>query len=358
MERKSRVLFVRIGLMERYAGPREGDERPEGGGKHNVENLGHEAFNFYQGFGETLYGIFGIVRAHVTNPKIDLRKIDPALQTEEESLDGVLVIFVAPHPNGLRIVGWYRDATVYSQSVPYPETVRQSVDQYFAEHNINPPGFGEYRIKANRKSAVLLPVSVRTSTPPVPRGEDGMGQSNVCYAYANGVPKLSPWIDAAIEFVNKYRGTSLLDAEVDAEAAAFDVQERAQGFQTDVEVRKVIEEYAMNMAREKLCGMGFRKFANTSAWACYDYTCELDGSLHYVEVKGTQTAGSSVILTKNEVKHAQKHPKNSIAVIVRDVRLNAEKRPHGGTTDDILPWSVKDSSLDPIQYMWTVTKQT
>ena len=44
-----RIFFVRIGRMISYAGPqkgKEGDERPEEAGKHNVDKLGHEAFNF------------------------------------------------------------------------------------------------------------------------------------------------------------------------------------------------------------------------------------------------------------------------------------------------------------------------
>lgn len=230
MEPKSRVLFVRVGRMVWYAGPREGDERPEGGGEYNVDHLGHEAFNFYQGFGETFYGIFGIVRPNVTNPRINLRRIDPAISSDVERIDGVLAIFVAPYPNGLRIVGWYRDATVYSKSVPYPEIVKQRIAQYFAERKITAAGFGEYRIKAHRGSVVLLPVNIRTSTPPIPSGQDGMGQSKVCYRYANGVLKSFRWIDAAIDFVNSHRGPNFLNAESDAEAASFDAQEAAAGF--------------------------------------------------------------------------------------------------------------------------------
>src|SRR5438105_13295993 len=106
-----RIFFVRIGRMISYAGPqkgKEGDERPEEAGKHNVDKLGHEAFNFFPDFRGALYGTFGIMTEH-----IDLRKIDPALPKESNSVDGVLVVFVAPYEGGQRIVGWYRDATVH-----------------------------------------------------------------------------------------------------------------------------------------------------------------------------------------------------------------------------------------------------
>jgi hypothetical protein len=91
-----------------------------------------------------------------------------------------------------------------------------------------------------------------------------MGQSNVCYRYANGVLKSFRWIDAAIDFVNSYRGPNFLNAESDAEAASFDAQEAAAGFQPDGVIRNAVEEFAMARAREELCGMGFREFDNTS----------------------------------------------------------------------------------------------
>ena len=97
-----------------------------------------------------------------------------------------------------------------------------------------------------------------------------------------------------------------MNAEVDAEAGNFDIEERAEGFQSNAGVQEAIEEYAMDRAREKLCGLGFHNFKNTSAWACYDYSCEFEENLYYVEVQGTQTSGPSIILTKNEVSNIQK----------------------------------------------------
>lgn len=198
--------------MKFYNGPQLGDERPEGGGKHNLDKIGHEAFNFFD-FEGTLYGIVGIVRAHVKNPKMDLGKIDPAKRGKPE-LDRTLVIFVAPceDEGGMRIVGWYRDATVHSKSTPYPEKVRQRIERHFSDQGKGiDPSFSEYRFKANREKAVLLPVASRPSSPLIPKGKGGMGQSNVCYAYARGIPKESEWIQVAIDFVNNYHGRNLLN---------------------------------------------------------------------------------------------------------------------------------------------------
>src|SRR5207253_2449923 len=94
---------------------------------------------------------------------------------------------------------------------------------------------------------------------------------------------------------------------VNGEADSFHAQERAAGFQSDSTIREVVEKYAMKKAEEELSNLGFRSFDNTSDKKCYDYTCKRNGTLYYVEVKGTQGAGTSVILTKNEVEHSTQH---------------------------------------------------
>jgi len=91
--------------------------------------------------------------------------------------------------------------------------------------------------------------------------------------------------------------------EGEAEAESFGAQERAAGFQSNPEIRGVVEKYAMAKAEESLRRRGFTDFTDTSKRKCYDYTCGRGGILYYVEVKGTQGSGESVILTKNEVKH-------------------------------------------------------
>lgn len=353
MKPASRIVFVRVGRMISYSGPREGDERPLGGGKHNVNRLGHEAFNFFPDFGGTLYGTVGIMTEH-----IDLLNIDPTLARDSKSVDGVLVVFVAPYDGGQRIVGWYRNATVYRTSVPYPREVEDRIQEHFDSKGMSNNSFRNYRLKAKiSDGAVLLPVG-RREQDLIPSGHRGeMGQFNVCYAYKNRVRKTSPWIQRAIDFIDDYHGPNLLNSkpEAEAEAESFDAQERAAGFQPDSKIRVVIEEYAMKRAKKKLSGLGFNNFVNTSRRKCYDYTCERDGILYYVEVKGTQGSGASVILTKNEIEHGQKYQQHSIAVIVHHIRVN-KRSASKGTTHVCLPWILEGSALEPILYNWTVSR--
>jgi hypothetical protein len=354
MELASRIVFVRVGRMISYSGPREGDERPEGGGKHNVNRLGHEAFNFFRDFeGGTLYGTFGIMTEH-----IDLLNIDPTLARDSKNVGNVLVVFVAPYDGGQRIVGWYRDATVYRASVPYPREVQARIQKHFDAEGISNNSFRSYRLRAQiSDGAVLLPEG-RREQDLIPSGHRGeMGQFNVCYAYKNGVRKTSPWIQRAIDFIDDYHGSNLLNSNPEAEAKAesFDAQERAAGFQPDSKLRVVIEQYAMKRAKKKLGGMGFNNFVDTSSQRCYDYRCKKRGILHYVEVKGTQGSGASVILTKNEIKHGQKYKHHSIAVIVHHIRVNRGKASKG-TTQVCFPWILEGSALAPTHYKWTVSR--
>ena len=79
-------------------------------------------------------------------------------------------------------------------------------------------------------------------------------------------------------------------SESKAEAESFKTQERELGFQVNPEIRRVVEVYAMQVAKETLRGekYNFTDFDDTSASESYDYTCQGGGNTYYVEVKGTQ----------------------------------------------------------------------
>lgn len=143
--------------------------------------------------------------------------------------------------------------------------------------------------------------------------------------------------------------------EADAEAASFDAQERNAGFQSNTAIRLAVEKWAMDKAKMKLSVLGFSNFEDTSKRECYDYTCEQDGHLYYVEVKGTQGNGASVILTGNEIKHGKAHHPYSIAVIVHSVVVDSDGRASGGVPCVYLPWILESAVLTPIQYKWTIS---
>lgn len=341
----NRVLFARIGSMTHYAGPQKGDERPKGGGGYNKTNVGHELFNFAP-FNGRLYG------NRTGNGGINFARIDPR-SAGAKKLEEVLVIFVARQ----HIVGWYRGATVYATDAKLPVSAVKEMKRRVRQSPIKVKGFklGEYRFETAVGSATLLPTYERNQEVDG-NVKGGFGRSNVRYlARTGGKTKKSAWMNKAIQYVLTYDRANLLNdpsAEGNSEEAATVAQERAEGFQSDPQIRKIIEKHAMKEAPKALEKRGYRQFINTSATKSYDYTCRKLGETFFIEVKGTQTLGRSVILTKNEVKHVETNPGKCILVVVHSVKMAGKKVSKAGTADVTEKWQLSDGELNAVQYLW------
>jgi hypothetical protein len=342
--------------MVYYAGPKDGDEKPKGGGGYNARKLGHEVFNFAN-FAGHLYGF--VQPARSKDRSINLQLIDPSLAPGSQSLDKVLVVFVAPHEGGQRVIGWYRNGTVHRTRVPFPSEIKRIIARLLSQAGLKDASFGRYTVEASVADAVLLPTRERKKLPPIPRS-DGIGQSNVCYFHdRHGTPKSASWIKEVINFVESYRKENLLEdpqAETISADSAVIAQERAAGFQSNAAIREAIEKHSMTKARVYLTGKGYSKFKNTAKYECYDYTCEKKGATHFVEVKGTQTPGKSIILTGNEVKHITAYPSTSILVLVHSISVKGTKQPRVRGGDVLIreSWKLNPHDLMPMHYMWEV----
>lgn len=344
LPKPSRVLFARVGSMTFYAGPQSGDERPEGGGAYNKENLGHEVFNFAEFHGH----LFGTAR--VKSGHVDLSRIDP-IEGGAEKLDEVLIIFVARQ----HVVGWYRHATVHADPAQLPSSVAKEMRTRLKRSNLNAFEVGEYRFETNAEDAVLLPTGERKlKTPGNVKG--GFGQSNIRYPFrTSGTGENSKWMQKAIEYVLNYDKANLLtspEAESDATEVAAVAQERAAGFQSNPQIRGAIEDHAMKAAKKELEKQGFRKFENTAATRPYDFTCTRAGKKFFVEVKGTQTTGNAILLTKNEVKHVKANAGSCVLVIIHSIKVSRKKVAKGGIPEITEKWNLAHGKLIPIQYLW------
>lgn len=139
------------------------------------------------------------------------------------------------------------------------------------------------------------------------------------------------------------------------------VNERAgrqtgQGFQQSVEVRQAIERWAMHQARERLEADGWN-VTDVSARESYDFHCERESEELHVEVKGTQSDGRQVLLTKNEVAHARSSYPDVALYILAHVEVSEESgrvEASGGQDRMFEPWLVDDESLEPLGYSYTV----
>lgn len=129
------------------------------------------------------------------------------LSKNEESVDGVTVVWCAKPDNiyGRRVVGWYKDATVYR--CPQYE-FRNELEQ-------------EFNFIAKKENCVLLPEKERLSSKwIVPssghNGYDfGFGRSNLWYAQGTeNNSRLKRYIERLSAKIGKYNGENWIDKEV------------------------------------------------------------------------------------------------------------------------------------------------
>ena len=342
-----RVLFARVGWMKYYAGPQTGDEKPIGGGENNKKNIGHEIFNFTN-FGGRLYGFVSTPKGHIS-----FERIEPT-SGQQDRLDDVLVVFVARQ----RIVGWYLGATVHRTGVKFPSPVATEIRKRLKKAGTKNFKLEKYRFETPVEDAVLLPTHERAhEVPGAVKG--GFGQSNLCYVYeSSGKRKSAAWMSEAVTYVLNYGKANLLtnpNADNESDEAATMSQEQAAGFQSDPAIRKAVEQFAMTEAHAVLVGKGYKNLRDTSKFKPYDYTCERDGKKFFVEVKGTQTSGKTLVLTRGEVEHINSHTEQCILVLVHSVNVssNGRVKVSKGKTEVRELWALHPADLNPIQYLWT-----
>jgi hypothetical protein len=135
----------------------------------------------------------------------------------------------------------------------------------------------------------------------------GLGQSNIYYTRErNGQSRDFPWIAAAVEYVRVYQDQVLGSDGVDSEMAAEIDAERKAGFESNPRIRKAIEKRAMQVVPddEAYQASELKDFSNTKP---YDYAYPDGQTERYIEVKGTRSHASEIILTANAVAFARGH---------------------------------------------------
>lgn len=179
-----KILFCNIAWMQLYNG-RKGD-KPEGGGSADIK---YEIRNFLNVEGWHYGYVQPPSRSQAEAANISgFQRINRRVGAKISSglsVDGVTVIWVATHPKvGMRrIVGWYKNATVYCVCQNYKKV-------------------GFYRIKAKAKDSLLVPEGKRTYI--IPSGKDGgMGQANIWYADYQKDIKL---VNDVLNYIKRYKG--------------------------------------------------------------------------------------------------------------------------------------------------------
>jgi len=343
--------------MRFYRGPHPVDPKPIGGGLHNQKHFGHEGFNFRR-HGDRL---FGYVSAPAEEGILNLQRIDPF--SVGSRIKGATVIYVATDPefHGQRIVGWYKNATIYSPCVQYERAIAEEL-----QSEVNRAGFSRFRATSYQfeglfsEGAVLVPERQRRLQKfEIPK-RNGMGEANICYPFDNHgniSPEKMKWIERALDYVDSYSGPNLLeddDIQDEIKDAVAVAAEKGAGFQSDPQIRRKVEEYAMECAKRYLVRRKYKQIIRTDDRCCYDYTCKDNGRMVFVEVKGTQTRGEKVSITKNEKAHAESNS-DTVLYILHSVEVGRGKnaRISGGKEKVLDRWDPQSGSFSAVAYMYT-----
>ena len=222
-----------------------------------------------------------------------------------------------------------------------------------------------FYVLAKTADSTLLPISKRKYS--MGHGlektkEGNPGQANTFYIYDSAQKlkdandKHNSWIYKTIKYVRNYSGPKISTFEdVVAEEIETSLFSGGQGFQTDVEKRLVIEEYAMNCCRNHFENNGYT-VEDVSKTKSYDFHVTNGKSELLVEVKGTQTEAKNIILTKNEVELSKRLGLKMALFLVHSIILNKKTVKKGsGTIKLIQPWHVIDSKLIPISYIYDLS---
>ena len=142
------ILFCNIAWMSKYEGEDGKSDKPVGGGKFAGKYA--EVCNFLVGNDGYVYGHVETCHGE-TDRKIRLERIGGS----GESVNGIDVIWTATHPKegGRRVVGWYRNATVFRERKEFdgPPSEQHERDEVKS-----------YRIRARKEDVRRLNVEERT----------------------------------------------------------------------------------------------------------------------------------------------------------------------------------------------------
>jgi len=286
-----KYLFCNTGWMESYQGNSTADQIRGGGSYVTEEGMGHEVCNFHCHKGN-IYGYVQPARGQrsASAGSIKLENIvNGNASKNNESVEGVLVIWTAKRPEGgTVVVGWYKDATVFREY--------QNFKSVPTLHSKN--GLGGYRIHAQAENAKLLPVDERTYQ--IQRKTQGsIGQSNVWYGNSKIGRKIAVDIDALSNGKRPTRKTKKVRT-------------------TDPDHNAKVEKAAVKLVWKYYEDLGYDLMSVEKDNIGWDLEASQNKTKLRIEVKGLSGASPHIELSPNEFKAwSEAHPLYRMAVVTQ-----------------------------------------
>ena len=206
------IIFVKTSFMDYYKGP-EGMPAQNGGSYVKKHGIGHECHNFStvidRNGREKCLGFAMLAGGGNTAPQLKIENIVGCEAFKnKESVDNVIVVWCAKadRSNNIRVVGFYKNATVYrySQYVDFDNGERQW-----------------YNFAADKKDCVLLPYQERFATGNwfVPTSgkrkyDFGFGRSSIWYGGSKTIDKDEiAYVENMIKNIESYNGENWIDVK-------------------------------------------------------------------------------------------------------------------------------------------------
>ena len=278
------TILFNTGWMERY----DGRADISGGGSYIKEHgIGWEIYNF-KNFGGKAYGYVQPSGENLAIERIGARK-------GADTIDGVLVIFTATHPQygGLHIVGWYHDALLhraYQEESIRGRHIDNKIVGYYAE--------------ADYKNVKLLTPDERIGfidlPSRLPSGSGWKGRSNVWYAeHGDGEQH-------KLRIVNR----------IDEYESQTQQGNRAKRTPPLTDIKKKVEVAAMNCVACYFKENNYTVEDVSKKNLGWDLEASKGKHILRIEVKGLSGAEISVDLTKNEYEKMRQNKDNAYRLAI------------------------------------------
>jgi hypothetical protein len=127
-----------------------------------------------------------------------------------------------------------------------------------------------------------------------------------------------------------------------------------EGFATDPIVKSVVEDYAVRSAVSHYQKLGY---VVKERGKPYDLLCTKGMSQLFVEVKGSRTACAGIILTRNEVRFAEKNVGRMQLFVLAKIsvrRVEGDFTASGGKKH-VMPWTIDRARLTPLQFSYKLS---
>lgn len=133
-------------------------------------------------------------------------------------------------------------------------------------------------------------------------------------------------------------------------------QGKGQGFGLSKKQKHAVERCSMDQAMEYYRSRGWT-VRDVGATRSYDIHATREHEELFIEVKGTTSAGQSVVLTANEVDlHRSKFPQTALFVVSEIALGGSSDAPvaSGGNAREIQPWMPGQDDLFPMAYRYVL----